>query len=74
MESVKRPVKVFGYKREKDHGPYSKVPMDEGLFVQYGLGILEGESSLASYTTAIVEMPDGTVQSINLDMIQFTDV
>uniref|UniRef100_A0A6M3IGZ8 Uncharacterized protein n=1 Tax=viral metagenome TaxID=1070528 RepID=A0A6M3IGZ8_9ZZZZ len=42
-----------------------------GKFIQYGIDFEEFESGPASYTTAIVEMSDGTVRNIPVRLIQF---
>lgn len=37
-----------------------------GIFVQYGTDMLEFESGGCSFSTAIIEMPDGEVRNVSL--------
>jgi len=46
----------------------------EGIFVQYGTDYEEFETGPGNMTTAIVEMPDGTVKNHPVDLIQFVPV
>ena len=52
---------------------YVKEPIGEASFHQFGLGLAEADTSCASYTMAIVEWPDGRVESIDPDHIQFVE-
>jgi len=45
----------------------------EGLFHGFGLDSSYGSDSVAIYSVAIVEHPDGTVQLINVYYIRFLD-
>jgi hypothetical protein len=67
-----RKVKVFKYEKlGGDHKYFTKVPDGEGTFIQYGVDYEEFESGPGNFTTAIVEMPDGTIRNLSVDMIQF---
>ena len=49
---------------------------DKGIatFEAYGIGgITTSDAGLKIYSTAIVEWPDGTVQSVVLDLIRFIE-
>ncbi len=67
--------KVIVYKWEKADGAthYEKVIVGNGLFHGFGVDYLEFESGPGNYSTAIVEMPDGTVMNVHVDMIVFND-
>lgn len=74
---MKRRVSVFEYTRPKDakyDEPYSKTLVGIGEFQQYGSDYEEFESGPGNFTTAIVEMPDGTVVNVAVDLIQFMDI
>lgn len=45
----------------------------EGLFHQFGLDVMESSDGSASYSIAIVELPDGSVQPIVPTYIRFLD-
>lgn len=47
--------------------------MGTALFHQFGCDIDDNRETLASYSTAIIELPDGTVKNIRADMIRFLD-
>jgi hypothetical protein len=48
-----------------------KQPVGEGIFVGYGCDCMEGENGFGNFSTAIVEMPDGTVENVPLHLILF---
>lgn len=62
-----RLVKVF----QHDRVTRQKVEIGEGIFVQYGVDYVEFENGPGNYTTAIVEMSDGTVWSGPVHLIKF---
>ena len=67
-----RNVKLFAWLPPKDPGPaYTKEQIGFGLFHQFGMGIIEPEDGIASYSTAIVEMKDGTIKNIDVELVQF---
>lgn len=77
-----RKVKIFKFEPAKDeNGKYltneqghhysNKIETGFGLFHQWGCDYEEFESGPGNYSTAIVEMEDGTVRNVPCDMIQF---
>ncbi len=50
---------------------YRKESIGVGNFIMYGLDCDEAENGIASFTSAIVEMPDGTVENVCTNMIKF---
>jgi hypothetical protein len=50
-----------------------KVFSATGLFHCWGIDYEEFENDSANYSTAIVEMEDGTVQTPRANMIKFND-
>jgi len=70
-----RPVDML--KWEKIEGSYKHEPVptgESGKFIQYGVDYEEFETGPGPFTTAIVEMPDGTVMNIDVRLIRFTDL
>lgn len=65
-----RKVKTYKWERNENR-TFSKVEDGEGCFIQYGTDYEEFETGLGNFTTAVVEMPDGKVKNIPLDLIQF---
>ena len=49
------------------------VDKGEAKFHQFGVDYEEFETGPGNYSTAIVEWPDGTVESVRADRVQFLD-
>ena len=59
--------------RNKDGDEYVQVEAGEGIFAQYGTDFEEHSGDLCSVSSAIVEMPDGSVRNMPLHMIRFLE-
>ena len=70
---MKRPVMTYKSVLAANHQQYDTVEDGQGLFVQYGCDYEEFESGPGNYSTAIVEMPDGTVKNIPVGKLKFLD-
>ena len=55
------------------HSFFSKIVVGEGRFHQFGVDFQQFEEGGASFSSAIVEMPDGSVMNVPVDMIKFVD-
>lgn len=55
------------------NGHWSKTDPIVAKFHQFGSAYEEFESGPGNYSVAIVEMPDGTVKTLNLPDIRFLD-
>lgn len=69
-----RQVQVFKWIQERDgDGKLQNVRTQDGMatFHQFGAAYEEFENGAGSYTIAIIERADGSVQQVNADMIQF---
>jgi len=53
------------------HTRYALEPQGEALFHQFGVRYEESETGFGNYSTAIVEWPDGRVESVIVDRIRF---
>ena len=72
-----RPVSVFKWFRPEDakyDDPYTKELVGAGLFHQFGLDSEEVEYGVSTYSTAVVEMPDGSVSNVAVELIRFDDI
>ena len=67
-----RPVKVFEWSCER-HKPSERILVGPGKFHQFGTYCTENEINIGTVTSVIVEMPDGKVLNIEVELIQFTD-
>jgi hypothetical protein len=66
--------KVLTYTWVKgDDNKYHKIIDKPGLFHKWGVDFEEFESGPGNYSTAIIEMEDGTIENIRADMIKFID-
>lgn len=66
--------KVIVFERTKNiHGIWNTEPAGAGKFIQYGCNYdaYENEHGVGNFTTAIVEMDDGTVQNVPVELIKF---
>lgn len=70
---MRRPVTVYEWRNPPGAKHCEKMESGKGFFVQYGVDFEEFEYGPGCYTTAIVEMPDGTVKNLSVDMIRFDD-
>lgn len=71
-----RPVCVFKWYRPDDakyNEPYTKEFVGYGEFHQFGCDYQEFEDGVGNFSTAIVEMPDGSVSNVSVDLIRFND-
>lgn len=64
-----RKVKVFQYNYREN----KRVEVGEGRFIQYGIAYYEFEAGPVNFTSAIIEMPDGTVKNLQVELIQFVE-
>jgi len=60
-------------RQQGGHSPpeYVLEPQGEALFHQFGVGYDEFEAGPGNYTTAIVEWPDGRIESVVTDRVRF---
>ncbi len=70
MSAPLRKVIVYEY-TNKFGDPLIKGELGTGLFHQFGYDCMEDETGFSSYSTAIVEMPDGSVITPAANMIKF---
>lgn len=72
-----RKVQVFRSKLEGKTptfgGVWKTVDDGIGLFHQFGVCYEESETGFGNYTTAIIEMPDGTIRQTSISMIRFIE-
>jgi hypothetical protein len=71
LTEEKRKVDVYKYHRDKPHSHLTKKLIGTGIFHQFGVDHEEYDNGPGNFTTAVVEMPDGTVQNIAVDLIVF---
>ena len=68
-----RKVKVYVWE-QATRRPYCEKILDgQGLFHAWGVGYEEFESGPGNYSTAIVEMPDGSVRNVPVELVMFEE-
>lgn len=72
-----RKVIVYKWEKAKNVEPRSymeKVPAGNGTFLEFGVDFEElTDTGVGNYSTAIVEMPDGSVVNVPVEMIVFNN-
>jgi hypothetical protein len=70
-----RNVEVYCWKTETDKGrSYNKKVFSfNAKFHQFGVGYEEFEGGPGNYSTAIVELEDGSIQNVDVEMVEFKD-
>jgi len=68
-----RKVSVYEYQRKEGETYSEKVCIGDGLFHQFGVDYEEFEAGAGNYSTAIVEMPDGAVKNVPVELIVFSE-
>ena len=69
----KRKVVVYEYQRVSGCRHLQKICIGNGVFHQFGVDYEEFETGPGNYSTAIVEMADGSVKNVPVDMIVFNN-
>jgi len=66
---------VYEWKRKIEDGKsfLEKVAVGNGTFHQFGCDYEEFETGPGNYSTAIVEMPDGSVANVPVELIVFNN-
>ena len=65
-----RKVDIYRFVKKEDN-QYHKEWYCQAIFHQFGCDYEEFESGPGNYSTAIVELEDGTVENVPVEMIKF---
>ena len=65
--NITRPVELSKHHNGK------MIPVGQGDFHGFGIDFFEFESGPGNYSTAIIELPDGTVKNVPVEHIRFLD-
>ncbi len=69
----KRKVVVYEWQKIKGQTRCEKVHIGNGIFHQFGVDYEEFDQGPGNFSTAIVEMYDGTVKNVPVEMIVFNN-
>lgn len=72
MNKKMRRVAIYEYKKVEGKTYCERVHIDYGMFHQWGVDYEEFETGPANFSTAIIEMHDGTVKNIPVELITFS--
>ena len=70
MEKTKY-VKYYGHERKEGQSHFDRVLKGTAIFHQFGVDYEEFDSGPGNFSTAIIELPDGTVKNIYVELIEF---
>ena len=68
-----RKVNWFKWEQVAGEAKYGKVPKGTAIFHQFGVDYEEFESGPGNFSTAIIELDDGTVKNVPVRNIAFID-
>ena len=66
-----RNVKVFKYQKTEGKSGFGKVFDCTAEFHEFGVDYEEFDSGAGNFSTAIVELPDGTIKNVPVELVQF---
>jgi len=69
MKGRKVVVHEYKYIRGAGGGSLSKVAIGEGIFRAFGCAYEELPEGVGNFSTAIVEMPDGQIKNVSVELI-----
>lgn len=70
---MERKVIVYKFKRVADANYREKTVVGPGIFHQFGVDYEELQGGVGNFTTAIVEMPDGSILNIPVGLVVFNN-
>ncbi len=70
---MSRLVKVTKWEKHPEHKHFEQVPDGVAVFHQFGSDIEEYHEGAATYSTAIIERKNGTVENVPVGLIQFIE-
>jgi hypothetical protein len=70
---LSRKVIVYEYQKTKGQTYFEKVAIGNGIFHAWGVDYAEFETGPGNFSTAIVEMPDGSVKNVPVELIVFNN-
>ena len=68
-----RKVVVYEYKKAEKAKHFEKVSVGHGTLLDFGIDFEELMNGVGQYSTAIVEMPDGSVRNVPVELIVFNN-
>ena len=67
----KRKVTIYKWQRVEGKCALDKVAIGHGIFHQFGIDYEEFETGPGQFSTAIVEMPDGSLKNVPVELVKF---
>jgi hypothetical protein len=66
-----RKVKYFEYEKLGEDTFYTRVERGEAVFHTFGIDCQEFEHGVGTFTTAIIELEDGSMKNLLVEQVQF---
>ena len=73
MKSDTKNITYCMYELDAEGKGYKKVEKGSARFHQWGISYELIDGSVGQYTTAIIELPDGTIENVPAENIRFID-
>jgi hypothetical protein len=70
----KRIVEYCEYEIPPDGIKYERTSKGDAIFHEFGVDYEEFETGPGNFSTAIIELPDGSVKNIPVDQIKFKEI
>lgn len=70
---MKRKVRWWDYIWNKELNKSEKIEKGEAVFHQWGIDCVKSDLNIGSYSTAIIEIEDGTIENVPATNIRFID-
>ncbi|MCP4569067.1 MAG: hypothetical protein GY841_15945 [FCB group bacterium] len=70
---MKRRVEYFEWQKQAGEITLKKVKKGEATFHQFGIDFMEVDTGCGQFTTAVIELDDGTVLNVAAETIRFLE-
>jgi hypothetical protein len=72
--NMKRKIQIYEWERHPENGmKWRKGKGTEGIFLQFGVDFEETRDGIGQFSTAIIELSDGSLRNVPVEMVQFLD-
>lgn len=73
QEKMRR-IQWYEYKKIEGQSNFDKVLQGDAIFHQWGVDYEEFETGPGNYSTAIIELANGTIKNVPAEMVEFTPI
>ncbi len=69
----KKKVVIYEYQKVEGKAYCEKVAIGNGVFHEFGCDFQEFETGAVNYSTAIVELADGSIKNVPVELVVFNN-